>query len=1014
MPRNESDSTAPYWSAWIRYGLPVVAIATAIVLSFWIRRTLHDRAIRHAETDATSALEHAQFDEACRLAQQVLDDQPANPSALLIAARAAGAKFAWSDAFAFCDRLSAAEKRAAARQLFTLGESSVLSGHARRAEVCLRLTLHLNPQNLDAIFILAFVLGVEGRAWEAAPLARVLIEAGRYDAPQLQLVGATEEFYINKPQFVDLCRAAVPDDPLPLLALALNSRIDGDLAAAEKSLLQVTAHDPTLIEAQARWGRLLVDNHRDSLLRTWNQKLPAAADGHPEIWVTRGLYAQRHNQQQAAIHCFAQAARLDPNLLVAHLHLGRLLLDGGQPQLAAEFRIRAERLSELMVLLTTFKSNLDPLVLRRTAELCETLDRPREAVAWAELLLRSQPDTEWARDLTGRLRQQYADQPPWIRNEARLADRLELTQFPLPDWELLPDPMSNPTDKSPIAAVDIRFSEDAAQLGIHFQYFNAGESPENTLKMFEFTGGGLGVIDFDGDGWPDLYAAQGSRFPTDPEARVPKSSETSELFPVEPPVHLDRLFRNQGGTHFEDVTESSGIREARYSQGVTAGDFDQDGFPDLYVANIGPNRLYRNNGDGTFADVTEQAGLRDDDWTTSCVLADLNGDAWPDIYAVNYLTGPGIYSRVCGSATHPQACLPTNFEPQQDRIWMNLGDGRFEEQTGSALIPERSSGRGLGIVVAAIDRPNRPNLFVANDTDPNFWYVNKTETPGGRVQIEERGIVAGLAFDADGHAQACMGIAAGDVDRDGRLDFFVTNFYRESNTLYVQQPDMSFLDKTRTAGLREPSLLMLGFGAQFLDADADGWLDLAVTNGHVYNNSDRDEPWKMRPQFFRNSGGRFVETAANQLGRYFEGQFLGRALVNWDWNRDGRPDLAVSHLDAPLAVLTNRSVSPFHTLVLSLRGVESNREAIGAIVHVTAGPDHWMTTITAGDGYLASNDRRLIVGLGRQEIANEIVIYWPSGRVDSISNTRADQEVLVIEGKPVVPMRSLDITKTSP
>lgn len=337
---------------------------------------------------------------------------------------------------------------------------------------------------------------------------------------------------------------------------------------------------------------------------------------------------------------------------------------------------------------------------------------------------------------------------------------------------------------------------------------------------------------------------------------------------------------------------------------------------------------------------------------------------------------------------------------------MNLGDGRFEEQTQSALIAERLAGRGLGIVVAAIDRPDRPNLFIGNDTDPNFWYVNQTEKSGGQLRFDESAVLAGLAYDSDGLAQACMGIAAGDVDRDGLLDFFVTNFFRESNTLYVQQPGMTFLDKTREAGLREPSLLMLGFGAQFLDADADGWLDLMLTNGHVYNDAHLGDPFRMRLQFFRNSSkGRFTEILPQHLGPSFENPVLGRALVRWDWNRDGLPDAVVSHLDAPLAVLTNRTESSNHALVLTLRGIESNREAIGAIVHVNADSERWMTTITAGDGYMASNDRRLILGLGQRKTVDEIVIHWPSGKSQTFHNIKTGNELLLIEGSDLLPMR---------
>ncbi len=841
--------------------------------------------------------------------------------------------------------------------------------------------------------ILAFVLGAEARAWEALPLVRILVEQHRYGPPQLLLTGATDQFYINHRQFVEQSLTTLPEDPLPRLALARTALINEDLLTAEAELKRVLARDPVPIEAHARWGRLLFDQQRLSELRAWQQALPVEADAHPEIWITRGLYALQQRQESAAIRCFGTAALLDPNHLTAHLYLGRLLPGAGQPELAREFQQRAELLSELLTPLTTFRNNVDPLLVRRVADLCERLGRPRESLAWAEWMLRTNAEAGWAAELVTRFHQQFPEGPVWILDESRLARRLELETLPLPDWKPS-HTESNSEDRLEQGLTRLQWTNEAAALGIHFQYHNDAASTENTLRMPEFTGGGLAVLDFDVDGWPDLYAAQGASLSTASRA----------------PVLLDRLFRQQAEGRFIDATGSSGIRETGYSQGVTVGDFDQDGFPDLYVANFGPNRLYRNNGDGTFTDVTETAGLNDRDWTTSCVMADLNNDGWPEIVAVNYLTGADIATRVCGTASHPKACLPTQFEPQQDRVWVNLGNGRFAEQTGGGLVEERDAGRGLGVVIAALDDPGRPALFIANDTDPNFWYVNES-APGGPLRWREEGLYSGLALDSEGHAQACMGIATGDVDRDGLLDIFVTNFYRESNVLYRQQAAGTFQDETRASGLRDPSLLMLGFGAQFLDADADGWLDLLVTNGHVYNNEHLGEPWRMRPQVFRNSGaGRFQEAPASETGEYFAGTYLGRALVRWDWNRDGLPDVAVSHLDAPLAVLTNRTSTPHHTLVLSLTGTASNREAIGAIVNLKAGNDQWQATITAGDGYLASNERRLCIGLGRVEKLDMVEVRWPSGRVQSFADVSVDQEWLAVEGRSLHSLRPLQRT----
>jgi tetratricopeptide (TPR) repeat protein len=970
--------------SWFALVTIVIAVGCLGGISIWFFAVRQTESPESDLVAAAEALQQSRFEDAGRLSHRVLEFRPTDQKALLIAARSAAAGNDFPKAFALCDRLHDSERRAAVRNLFSKGEAMVRAGQARRAEETLRLTLHLNPNHLDATFILAFLLGAEGRAWEAAPLTRKLIEANRFDIPQLKLVAATEDFFILQTRFVNECRAAVPDDPLPLLAVARDALFKNDSDEAEAILRRILEFDPSQIEAQARWGRWLYEHRGIAPLRAWQHGLPRDADDHPDIWVTRGLYALQTKQNLAAIRCFAETARRDSNHRIAHQNLGQLLAKDN-PELAAKFQHRAELLSELSVPLLTFNQRTDPALVRRVAELCEALGHPREAVAWAELGLRGGMNVEWATAFVAQIQDRYAGHPPWVLEEAQLANQVDLSAFPLPTWDAVPE--DNPSSETENSAnpSEIRFREDSAAIGIQFRFYNDSTAADNPLRMFEFTGGGLGVIDYDGDGWPDLYASQGSRFPEEPN----------------PPVHLDRLFQNNGDGQFRDVTLASGLGDSRFSAGVTVGDFDQDGFPDIYLANIGPNRLYRNLGDGTFEDVTLSAGLRDDDWTTSCALADLNGDSLPDIYSVNYLTGEGVYTRTCESAGRVKSCLPTHFEPQQDRVWLNLGDGRFEEQTATALRREQFSGRGMGLVVARIEDDGLPNVLVANDTDPNFWQVNASRPGLAGLQFQDQGIASGLAFDGNGNPQASMGIAAGDADRDGRLDFFVTNFYREGSALYLQRTESVFEDRTRPAGLFEPSRLMLGFGTQFLDADADGWLDLVVANGHVYNNTHLGEPMAMPPQFFRNSGGgKFSEVPGSQLGSYFTGQYLGRSLVRWDWNRDGSPDIAVSHLDHPLAVLTNQSTTRFHNLVLSLRGVKSNREAIGAIVRVRAGKDNWMIPLTAGDGYQSSNDRRLMLGLGESRIAEEVTIIWPSGVSQRIADLATDLEYVVVEGKP--------------
>ncbi|HVV99420.1 MAG TPA: CRTAC1 family protein, partial [Planctomycetaceae bacterium] len=399
------------------------------------------------------------------------------------------------------------------------------------------------------------------------------------------------------------------------------------------------------------------------------------------------------------------------------------------------------------------------------------------------------------------------------------------------------------------------------------------------------------------------------------------------------------------------------------------------------------------------SDATAPSGAAGDDWTTSALMADLNGDALPDIYAVNYLSGD-VFERNCENHGVPMQCAPTMFPGAQDRLYLSNGDGSFRDATDAAGI-RVPDGKGLGIVAADFDGSGRLSLFIANDTTANFFWVNESRDPGGIPKLVERAISSGVAFDAEGRAQACMGIGAADCDGNGLLDLFVTNFYNESNTLYLQRSPLQFSDETRPAGLRDPGFARLGFGTQFLDGELDGWPDLVVTNGHINDFHDEKIPYRMSPQYYRNRGaGRFDEASSQVLGPYFAGAYLGRALAKLDWNADGLADFVVTHVDRPPALLTNRTERIGKYIALELRGVAGERDAIGATVRVRVGGREWLQQVTAGDGFECTNQRRLIFGLGDAGSVDECTIRWRSGHEQSYRDLEPGQTHLVIEGRP--------------
>ena len=399
-------------------------------------------------------------------------------------------------------------------------------------------------------------------------------------------------------------------------------------------------------------------------------------------------------------------------------------------------------------------------------------------------------------------------------------------------------------------------------------------------------------------------------------------------------------------------------------------------------------------------DATEAAGIAGNDWTASAAFGDLNGDGFQDLYVVNYLSGPDVFTRKCfhpvGNDRVPVQCSPTLFPAAQDRLYLNLGDGGFADVTIESGIVA-PNGKGLALILADFEKTRRLNVFVANDTTANFYFVNRVEQRGEPLRFVEQGVQTGLAYDGAGNAQSSMGVAAGDADQDGRLDLFVTNFSHEVNTLYLHQPGNVFVDGIRESGLAEPGFAMMGWGAQFLDGDLDGLDDLFVANGDLYPTSN---PYQMPQQFFHNRGnGRFILGTPETLGTYFTKSWLGRAVARLDVNRDGLPDLAVTHVDSPFALLVNETPRHGKFLRVKLRGVISDRDAIGATVRVTEQGKTWSQQLVGGDGFAVSNERVLAFGLGTTEWIDSISISWPSGADDEYQERiPTDSELLFVEG----------------
>jgi hypothetical protein len=461
-----------------------------------------------------------------------------------------------------------------------------------------------------------------------------------------------------------------------------------------------------------------------------------------------------------------------------------------------------------------------------------------------------------------------------------------------------------------------------------------------------------------------------------------------------------RLYRNLGNGRFDDVSERSGIRHSAYGMGACAADYDGDGDPDLYVTNDGPNALYQNRGDGRFVDVTAAAGVGDARWSASCAFADLDRDGDLDLWVTNYVAADRRRSPFCGDARRGVRfyCHPLNYDPLPNTLYRNDGGTFIDVSTESGVAALRSN--GLGVVIVDENDDGWPDVFVANDSLPNFLFRNT-----GKMRFREEALTAGVAVAADGQPRAGMGIDAGDYDRDGRLDVVITNLDFQMHSLYRGLAGGTFAWSTIESGIGYSTLPFVGFGVAFLDYDNDGQLDIAIANGHILENAPQfraGATYRQRKLLFRNTTGRRFAEVGRTAGAVFAAERVGRGLATGDFDNDGDLDLLVTNNGGDAELLRNDAGSSAHSLVLRLRGTGRNREAIGARVLVTAGSRTMRRDVTAGSSYLSQNDLRVHVGLGDAAQADRIEIRWPSGKVERLADIPADQLLTIEEGRGVV------------
>jgi hypothetical protein len=521
-----------------------------------------------------------------------------------------------------------------------------------------------------------------------------------------------------------------------------------------------------------------------------------------------------------------------------------------------------------------------------------------------------------------------------------------------------------PASTAPAPTPGLPWFEDVtAAAGIDFVHFDCA-TPDHYIE--ETMHAGLGWIDFDADGRLDLVCIQAG--PVRPIGAAAPSS---------------RLFRNRGDGAFEDVTAASGLTRAGVGNGCAVGDYDNDGFDDLMVTYVGGVTLYHNEGRAkgspAFRDVTAVAGLDNPHYATSAGWGDIDGDGFLDIYICNYVELTRAKDPVCQDATSSIkiGCAPTAYPYTTHRLYRNRGDGTFEDISVPSGIAKAKPAPGLGVVLVDVDADGRLDIYVANDMNPAYLFRNL-----GNGKFEEIAQFAGCAYDAGGVVMAGMGVAAGDVYRDGRPAIFVTNYQNLPNVLFYNRGDGSFRADAQASGLGGPSLARLGFGTSFLDANLDGHLDVVVANGHVQRPAQQlfGVPYPQEAQFFVGRAPGKFEDVSDRAGKYFRERFVGRGLAVADYDGDGKPDLAFGNNAGAYRLLRNATSTENRSLTFELVGTKSNRNAIGAKVTVESAGGKQTGWVLGGGSYMSANDRRLIFGLGASPAAERVEVAWPSGQ----------------------------------
>ena len=881
---------------------------------------------------------------------------------------------------------------------------------------------HHPEQHESRRWLFDLLMGSEDRQ-AGLPHGRYLIRARKFDVELLKALSNTEYRTMDAQPLLQMTERN-PDDTRPLLGDARQKFDERDYSEAIKVLRSITSKFPDFAPAQSLLGRSLAGSGDWQAFEQWAEKVPTSVSDYPDYWLALGDWARQKERDSEAARCYWEATQVDPDVMEAWTKLGmtlrraqanstenstknssiamanQSLLEAVPNQLLDLIDQRASHLSTFNLQKQKFERTGG--VSRETAiEMSETLltiGRYWEAEAWSSVALGlPEDDSVPAEEVRQKIIKQLAQDTPWQMTKDSPELLINLTAIAPPSINrITPKRGGTVAHSKTMEASEVGFllKNEASRRGLTFFGRTSDRLDQPGIMLFQTLGCGGGTLDYDLDGWSDLYfgAAEGT----------PPAKDSSP----------NAIFRNLSGI-FRDHTKAAAVGDRGFTQGIAVGDINEDGFPDLLVLNYGPNSLFINNGDGSFSDQTTRFSSNDSTWSTSGAIADLDGDGLSDLVVLNYCDGlePAHVTCPMPDSNISRSCSPVKFPAALDQFYQTQPDGDLIDQTEKWDGQPSVIGRGLGIVIGALDNRSGNDILIANDmTNNHHWSLQtqgdpqstENEINGERPQLVESAMLRGLGTDDRSLAQGSMGIATADLNRDGDLDFYITNFDKEYNTLHDQRSSGIWQDVTPAVDLVTPTMPLVGFGTEAVDLDSDGQLELIVANGHVdmFSRGNEKSLYDHPMQIFqRQVNSKYQSIGDQMVGDYFDRSHVARALWTIDANGDQLTDLVVTHQTEPVALLVNHSPQVGNSIRLELIGTTSSRFAVGAKVHVHAKDQSWSAWQISGDGYLCSNERTLHIGLGQAIELCKVEIQWPSGLSQSFRDLSSGMTHLLIEGE---------------